>query len=178
MEGDRAAVLTLRSAVKGVIDYSEADLNSPMWWRRWRYLLQAMTEVEHGELLQTAYDFQLALISNSKISPENFTKLQGEAKDTFVDIESTYKPWLGRNKEDRKVRDSEKFKQEWEAIAGFSVDDEEAMAAWEEKVNELTGQTLRDHNAEEEKERKQAASFAEVAKRVQEKRLRQQGRIK
>ena len=65
-ERDRAAVLTLRSAVRGVVDYSKADLHNPSWWRHWRFLIRAMDEAEHGELLNRAFEYQLALVSNPR----------------------------------------------------------------------------------------------------------------
>lgn len=169
--------MTLRSAAKGVIDYSEADFHSPSWWRRWRYLLKTMAEVEHGELLRAAYDFQLALVSNSKLSPENFQKVQQDAKDQFADLESLLKPWMGKTKEDRQAKEARQFAEMWEEVAGFSVKDEEAMQAWEDKVQEVTKQALVGKQEADEEERKRTASFEEVARKVKEKRLRQQGRL-
>ena len=170
--------MTLRSAVKGVIDYTQLDIHNPMWWKRWRYLLKGMTEVEHGELLRIAYDFQLALISNSKISPDDFTKLQKDAKDTFADIEGSYKPWLGLSKEDRKVREVAEFKEAWQEMAGFSVDDKEALAEWEASVRDVTEKAFQDTVNAEQEEAARRNSFGEKVREIQEKRLRQQGRLR
>lgn len=139
--------------------------------------MKAMTEVEHGELLRAAYDFQLALVSNSKLSPDNFQKVQQDAKDLFLDLESIAKPWLGKTKEDRQAEEAKQFAEMWEEIAGFSVKDEEAMQAWETKVQEVTTQALIGKQEADEAERKRTASFEEVARQVKEKRLRQQGRL-
>lgn len=178
MEGDRAAVLTLRSAVKGVVDYSKVDLHSTAWWKRWRYLLKGMTEIEHGELLRMAYDLQLALVSNSKISPEDFSKVQKDAKNTFLDIESTYKPWLGRSKQDRETQDFEKFKESWKEIGGFDLDDKEALSSWEEEVEKISDEKLNEQVKFEQQKEEKEQSFERKVREIEQKRLSQQRKLR
>ena len=56
MERDRAAVLTVRSAVSGIIDYREADVLDRRWWRRWRMLINEMATQSDKELLPFALE--------------------------------------------------------------------------------------------------------------------------
>ena len=176
LERDRAAVLTLRAAVQGVVDYRKVDLHNPIWWKHWRYRVKAMDEKAHETLLHHALEFQLALVSNSRISSDDFTKVQREAKELFSDIEGSLRPWLGRTKQDRKERTAEEFREMWKVAAGFDLDDVEARAAWEDRVENM----LKEGNIEQEKEEQEAQEkerkFVATIEAIRQKRLRQQGR--
>ena len=100
-----------------------------MWWTRWKYLIRAMEESSREKLLHHAYEFQLALVSSSKLSSEDFSKLQKECKELFADLEGSLRPWLGRSSEDRHTKDVGNFKEQWAAMMGFDPDDLEAKVA-------------------------------------------------
>jgi hypothetical protein len=135
-----------------------------------------MDEAEYGDLLQRAYEYQLALVSNSRISPEDFTKVQREAKDVFSDIEGSLRPWLGKTKEDRKTRETQEFKEQWEAIAGFNPDDKEALDRWSQEIKQHTSAAQRKRMETEQAEMNRQGSFQAKLAAVRQKRLRQQGR--
>jgi hypothetical protein len=176
LERDRAAVLTLRAAVQGVVDYRKADPHNPIWWKHWRYLVKAMDEKAHETLLHHALEFQLALVSNSRISSDDFTKVQREAKELFGDIEGSLRPWLGRTKQDRQTRDVEDFRAMWKEAAGFDLDDVEAREAWEDQVRGLVNDSTVKREAREHEEQEKERKFAATIEAIRQKRLRQQGR--
>lgn len=168
----------MRSALQGVIDYSTADLNSRMWWTRWRYLIRAMEESSREKLLHYAYEFQLALVSSSKLSSEDFSKLQRECKELFADLEGSLRPWLGRSSEERHTNEVINFKEQWKALAGFDPDDLEAKAVWEKQ---LETESLTVANRVKDSDKKAAdneVAFYTAIENIRLKRLRQQGRIK
>ena len=176
--GDRAAVLTLRAASKGVLDFSKTDLHSPSWWKNWRYLTRVLDTEDRGELLRRAYEFQLALISNARLAEsDNFTAAQKRAKDIFYDLEGNLRPWLGRTKEDRDIREREQYREQWIAHFGFDPDDAEARHAWEEQLSRSVEDTQTRREEAEAREKNITASFNSRVKEIYLKRLRQQGRI-
>jgi hypothetical protein len=136
-----------------------------------------MDEAEHGELLRRAFEYQLALVSNPRISADDFTKTQRVAKDIFEDIAGVQRPWLGRSKEDRQMQDTTTFKEQWERLAGFSVDDEEALAAWSERIANHTAATEATRIAKDQEEAERQGSFHSKLEAVRRRRLNQQGRI-
>jgi hypothetical protein len=162
--------------VLGVVDYRDADWHSPTWWKRWRYLVQAMDEQSHGTLLAHAFKFQLALVSNSRISTEDFSKTQKEAKELFADLEGNLRPWLGRDREDRKEREHQTFREQWQEVAGFDPMDKEAVAKWGEEIKKFTRAAAETRTAAEQEKNQSQEVFQQKLKAIQLKRLSQQGR--
>jgi hypothetical protein len=149
-----------------------------MWWTRWKYLIRAMEESSREKLLHHAYEFQLALVSSSKLSSEDFSKLQKECKELFADLEGSLRPWLGRSSEDRHTKDVGNFKEQWAAMMGFDPDDLEAKAKWEKEVGEATESVTNRVVSAQSEAAAQEASFYTKLENIRLKRLRQQGRIK
>ncbi len=149
-----------------------------MWWTRWKYLIRAMEEADREKLLRYAYDFQLALVSSSKLSAEDFSKLQKGCKELFEDLEGSLRPWLGRSSKDRHTSDVTNFKEQWKAMMGFDVDDAEAKAKWEKEITEASSNAASKVNEAQDKVVAQEATFYATLEKVRLKRLRQQGRIK
>jgi cAMP phosphodiesterase len=135
-----------------------------------------MDEKAHETLLHHALEFQLALVSNSRISSDDFTKVQREAKELFGDIEGSLRPWLGRTKQDRQTRDVEDFRAMWKEAAGFDLDDVEAREAWEDQVRGLVNDSTVKREAREHEEQEKERKFAATIEAIRQKRLRQQGR--
>ena len=149
-----------------------------MWWTRWKYLIRAMEESSREKLLHHAYEFQLALVSSSKLSSEDFSKLQKECKELFADLEGSLRPWLGRSSEDRHTKDVGSFKEQWKALMGFDPDDLEAKAKWEKEVGDAAESVTSRVVSAQSAAAAQEASFYTKLENIRLKRLRQQGRIK
>ena len=162
--------------MRGVVDYTKADPHNPTWWKHWRFLIRAMDDAEYGDLLKRAYEFQLALVSNPRISAEDFTATQREAKEIFRDIEGALRPWLGRTKEDRKEEETKTFKEQWEELAGWSIDDKAALDDWAQEIKKHTEAKQQERLKVEQDEMSRQGSFQAKIKAVRQKRLKQQGR--
>ena len=137
-----------------------------------------MEESSREKLLHHAYEFQLALVSSSKLSSEDFSKLQKECKQLFADLEGSLRPWLGRSSEDRHTKDVVSFKEQWKALMGFDPDDLEAKAKWEKEIGETAASVTNRVIASQKEAAAQEASFYTKLENIRLKRLRQQGRIK
>jgi hypothetical protein len=158
------------------VDYRKADPLDPTWWKHWRYLVRAMDDATHEALYQRAYEFQLALVSNSRISAEDFTRVQKAAKELFGDMEGHLRPWLGRTKDERAGKEAETFREQWKAVAGFDPQDREAVAAWGEELRKVTAAAVEAHESAERKAQELLDSFQTRADATLKKRLNQQGR--
>ena len=138
-----------------------------------------MDNEDYVKLLDRAFTFQLALVSNSMLSSDNFQKVQKEAKEIFQDIEGELKPWLGkRSREEREKAEKDKFKKLWEETAGFELDDAEALAEWESKLSKHVSSSVAEVQGKEQATREQSQNFQKRVEEIQQKRARQQGRLK
>lgn len=160
----------------GVIDYRDADWHSPMWWKRWRYLVRTLDEQSYEKLLGEMFKFQLALVSNPRISSDDFGSTQREAKEIFSDIEGCLRPWLGRSREERKQQESQTFSEQWQAIAGFDPSDKLAVAKWSEEISKVTQAKVEARLNTEQEEQKRQEAFHRKVEEIRLKRLNQQGR--
>lgn len=176
MERDRAAALTLRSAVLGIIDYRDADWHSPMWWKRWRYLIRTLDEKSYEKLLGDMFQFQLALVSNPRISADDFSATQKEAKEIFADMEGCLRPWHGRSREERKQQQNQIVRELWQEMAGFDLSDKLAVAKWAEEIKNLTSASAEAFAKSKQEEKDRQEAFRRKAEEIRLKRFNQQGR--
>jgi hypothetical protein len=176
LERDQAAVLTIRAATRGIIDYRKADPQDPSWWKNWRYLVRALEEESYTTLLQAALQYQLALVSNPRISTEDFTKVQREAREIFSDLEGSLKPWHWRSRADRKAKELTDFKAQWQQLAGWDLDDPEAKARWEDELNQRATSSNNQVVEQQQAEQQRQEAFNQRVEAIRKKRLKQQGR--
>lgn len=162
--------------MQGVIDYRDADWHSPMWWKRWRYLVQAMEEQSYEKMLNITYKFQLALVSNSRISAEDFSNVQREARELVNDLECQLCPWLGGTREERKKQEFQSFREQWKRAAGFDPSDREAVADWSQSIRDHMDRQQEQIQKEQQQQQEQDLNIKRIAEEIRQKRLRQQGR--
>ena len=158
------------------MDYRKSDPLDPTWWKHWRYLVRAMDDATHEALYRRAYEFQLALVSNSRISADDFTRVQKDAKELFGDMEGHLRPWLGRTKDERVGKEAEIFREQWKALAGFDPQDREAVANWSDELRKVTAAAALAHESAERKAQELLDSFQTRVDATLKKRLNQQGR--
>ncbi len=116
--------------MSGLVDYREARLEDPAWWRYLRVLFDGMTRVKDREIYRTVYDLQLALVSNGRLTDESWGNAQESANELKVDIISTHRPWEGRSFKDRQKKDFKDWRQRY--IDAFGVDPyDEEFKKWE-----------------------------------------------
>jgi hypothetical protein len=120
LESDRDAVNIVEASVRGLVDYREAQLDDPAWWRRLRAIISTMERDRTREAIRTTYDFRLALVANSGLTEDSWNKLQDLAEESRVDIISTLRPWEGKSYQDRKQKEFKSWRQRY--IDSFGVD--------------------------------------------------------
>ena len=113
MATDRGAVLTIRAAARGVIDFSKARPSDSQWWRRTTILLDAIGKDDDEKIFRDVYNFHLALVSNSGLTEESFKQEQEKAREVFYDLTGVLRPWDGLNSEERKAREFSDLRQEY-----------------------------------------------------------------
>ena len=176
MEQDRAAVLTVRSAVRGIIDYRQADWHNPMWWKRWRYLIGGMENETQTQLIELVYKYQLALMSNSTLSANDFSGVQKEARSLFSSIENETKPWAVRTEADKVEQTRKEFKENWKRLIGFDLEDKEAVTKWENDIAQVLQEKTKTQQEKAAAEQAHTESFAKRVEEIRQRRLKQQGR--
>lgn len=135
-------------------------------------MLQELETQNDGQIIRMAYEFQLAVISNSGLSKESLDKTQVEIKELFKDYEGVLRPWLGRRREDRKNSLAKDFKEQWKNATGVDLSDPVAVAEWEnrldkemQKSNEAHLASIRESEAIREKIARQAQEVIEKRRR-------------
>ena len=163
--------------MRGVVDYSKVDIQDGSWWQRWRYLVSAMENEDYSNLMEKAFQFQLALVSNGNLGADNFNSVQKEAKEVFQDIEGNVRPWLNRStREEREFAEKEQYNALWESFAGFSMDDKEALAEWELDLERAMGSSRGQREQDAAKHDEAMANFDKRRQELLAKRKNQQGR--
>lgn len=94
--------------MRGVIDFHQARLLDPAWWRRCRILLNGMQQEEDLTVARSVFDYHLALVGNAGLTEDSFKGAQERARRAYQDILGVLRPWEG-SAEDRK-------KQEYQAL--------------------------------------------------------------
>lgn len=140
MERDRGAILTVRSAALGVINYAEAQILEKGWWRKWRLLIGQMAQEDNATLLRDLYSYHLALVANSGISPDSFKSVQESAKDNLDQIVAARRPWAAQDKSDRLEDDVAQSKEDWKYFFDIDLNDEEQRSKYLEERDRLAAE--------------------------------------
>lgn len=93
MATDRGAVLTVRAAARGLVDFSLADNGDLNWWRKVNAITDELAKDDGRKLIERSYEFHLAMSSNSAMKPESFKESVEKALADFRDIANSYRPW-------------------------------------------------------------------------------------
>jgi len=129
----------VRAAVRGIIDYSEARLLDPRWWKRTRLLLNAMVREDDFLLQRGIFDYHRSLASNSGLTEESFKLSQERARDSFHDILGALRPWEGSSAEERKAKEYADLRQAYVEAFGdpsdpeYQAEQEEKLRQWKEQ---------------------------------------------
>ena len=168
--------MTLRAAAAGVIDFRDTNLQDPSWWKRWRYLLKAMQQEQKLILQQATFQQLLALVSGTVSRGADLTTITKRVEETYLELVDTLRPWAAQTAEERKVQQAELFKAQWKQTAGFDLEDEEALARWEDELDKLNEDKREGQIAAETAERERQQRYARTIAEIQTRRLNQQGR--
>lgn len=118
METNRAAVLTVRAAVRGVIDFDQADIRDVRWWRKTNTLIKAMARDDDEKVLRAVFDFQLAQLGNSSLTEESFKACQKLAGELVKELISAVHPWENKDGKGAKQREIESLIDNYKKLFG------------------------------------------------------------
>jgi len=85
--------LSLRAAVDNVIDFREARIHDPNWWRRYYWLMGEMDRQQALQQKQLAFLLDNALLANSALRPESFQSLQEGNHKRLTELWTMLRPW-------------------------------------------------------------------------------------
>lgn len=105
METSRAAVLTVRAAVRGAVDFTRARVLDTDWWRRTNVIIRAAGREDDLKAMQAAFAYQCALVSNGSLTEESFKDSQSAARELFQEVLNRLQPWAAATTTD--VRQSQ-----------------------------------------------------------------------
>lgn len=97
MESDRGAVLTVRAAARGIVDFSKVRVLDVSWWRRANILIRGMARDDELTTIRAAFDYQRSLVGNSGLTDESFKETQKTARALFREVINTVSPWAAKS---------------------------------------------------------------------------------
>lgn len=155
METDRGAVLTVRAAARGLLDFSRADPRDIRWWRRSTAVVRSMHRDDGLAVVRAALDYQLAMLSNGGVTEETFRGARDGAYESFNDVVNIVQPWAANTTEELKKQGINELLAAYKETFGDPNDPEfqrklaEGLAEWkrlsdrhqeeteEERINRL-----------------------------------------
>ena len=136
METDRGAVLAVRAASRGVIDFREARLHDTKWWKRCRILLRQVSQDDDQELREAFHRHHLALVGNSGLTEESFESSQKEASSAVRRIAGGLKPWHDFSEAAALHDKTDKIREDYKAAFGYYPDDPEWLESTRKNLEE------------------------------------------
>lgn len=126
METDRGAVLTLRAAARGVVDFSQARVLDVRWWRRSNALIKAMAAEDDLVAVRAAFDLQRSLVGNGNLTKESFEECQKKVQALFGDVIDVLCPWAAKDGEAKKTGQVNELIDKYRTMVGDPNDPEYA----------------------------------------------------
>jgi len=176
LEKDRGAVLSIRAALSGALDYSEVDLFSHRWWQKWKWVVTALQRQEDIYLFQAHLQYHLAVVSNAGVNQESLSKAQQAARESFYDLQGTLRPWAGVTSGDRHTHEAEQFKAQWKQLTGWDPTDQVALAKYDADLRAAFDAKAQALQRKQQDRQAEMVNVFERQRIVAERRLRQQGR--
>lgn len=93
MATDQVAVLAIRAAARGAIDFSKARLRDVSWYRHVRVLIGAMRTDDDLRNLELRLLFHSGLVGNSNLTEQSFKEVQKTAHELVHNGRNTLYPW-------------------------------------------------------------------------------------
>lgn len=89
----RAAVLSIRAAARGAIDFAEADARNPSWWRKFRLIADELEAETYLEISRRLFDFYLALLSTGQLDNNGTREVVESIQKQMQAMETLLQPW-------------------------------------------------------------------------------------
>jgi hypothetical protein len=95
-------------------------------------MIEQAAVTQHEQTLKDFLSLRLAQMPSVTAAQEQFTELNQSAIDLVQDLRRLRSPWV--DDEAREADDSQSFREQWIAAAGFDPTDKEQLAAWDKQV--------------------------------------------
>lgn len=118
METDRAAVLILRAAARGVVDFRKAKLQDPAWYRYVNAVLIRMDADDEMTTLNSVLSYQCALVGNSMLTEESFKATQERCRELLTRIMNCANPWSQTSVENAKKHEISNLMEMYRKLVG------------------------------------------------------------
>lgn len=118
----RDAVLAVRAAARGVVDFTKARILDRRWWQVYYALIDEMDRQDRIASDRDSLHFHLALMAHGNLADEGFSKSQDKAIERYNGILDELYPW---NNEDKKTQERTKhdaLRDTYKAVVGDPTD--------------------------------------------------------
>lgn len=133
-------ILTVRAAVRGVIDFRQAKLRDVNWWRRTNLLISEMARQDEAAATHAGYLYHLALVANGELQPEAFKEEQKKARESLIEYISLLHPWSEKVRRQKKLDEVKSLRTKYLEVVG-DPDDPLTVARWRRESAELEART-------------------------------------
>lgn len=122
----------VRAAVRGVVDFSKAEVDDPRWVRRTHVLLTEMSKEDDRNAGEVRLRLWCSYLANGWLEESDFKKFQGMAREECQHLLDDIYPWT--NTTDAAGRQAAALEEAYKAQFGKSPDDPELLAEIEEGI--------------------------------------------
>jgi hypothetical protein len=119
---DQGAVLAIRAAARGVVDFSKARLRDPRWYRYVRLVLEAMRSDDDIKQIGLQLAFSCALVGNGSLTEGSFKEAQKTAHELVHTSRNILFPWAAVTLSEAKKRAQDEMIGQYKAVLGDPSD--------------------------------------------------------
>jgi hypothetical protein len=134
---DRIASLTVTAAMRGLIDFREADPKDRRWWFRLRMALDHLEAEILVNQHRLYYDYSLAVLSRAGLTEQSRKQFTQEAERHLFAMVGLWRPWEDINPGRTAQTDRAKMREDWVREFGCDPSAPEGAAAIAETVRLL-----------------------------------------
>lgn len=139
----------MRASRQGVVDFRQANVLDPGWWRRVNALVGDLARDDDLEILKAAYEFHLALLSNPQLTEDSWKATKKTAAELFNEIVNISQPWGARSTEQRRDEEMTRLRDLYVDVIG-DPDDPDFRAALQAEVERLREPAPDEEESQEE----------------------------
>jgi len=169
LERTGATNIALRAAASGLVDYDRCRLHDHTWDYYYQARITALRLQDRHDRLQARYAYYLALVDATRFDVD---KVRKNVTSTYDDLRGWQNPALGVSEEERQSNAEQDFREQWERIAGFSLDDNVQLEKWEAQLREHLENKKLESDEEQREESQLLDRFNEQVRKIREARTR------
>lgn len=124
----------VRAAARGIVDFSEADIDDPVWYRKLRFLLVEMNKEDRRQLKRFDHAASMTAAIVNAIQKRSPVDSMSDGLDTVIEMSNSLWPWLKADKYRETM--AEQLAASWANEFG-DMDDPETKKRIEETANAI-----------------------------------------